>query len=305
VLALLAPLALSVAACRSAQQASGPASRAPGPVETGPLLWRIEGPVPSWAYGTIHLPDARVLELPEAVRGALGRSDVLVAETPLEQAAMQQMAARAMLPEGESLREIMPPDLYERTGRYLAGRGLPIEALSRVRVWALSTQLVTLDYLAEFATAEPLDARLWSLAADAGKRLEGLETLDEQLAVFESLTLEEQLEIHGQTLDLLERAAEEGRSPARELVDVYLTGDAGALMDKMDESFDPGSPAARKLRRLLLDERNARMAERIAERIEREPETSFFFAVGAAHLPGEGGVAELLEQAGYEVSRGG
>ena len=41
-----------------------------------PFLWRIEGPVPSYLYGTIHVPDAQVTNLPPAVEQAfavLGR----------------------------------------------------------------------------------------------------------------------------------------------------------------------------------------------------------------------------------------
>jgi len=32
-----------------------------------PLLWRIEGTVPSYLYGTIHIPDQRVLAVPDVV----------------------------------------------------------------------------------------------------------------------------------------------------------------------------------------------------------------------------------------------
>src|ERR671927_413740 len=49
-----------------------------------PFLWRIDGPVPSYLYGTVHVPDPRVLELPEVVRKAFDASDVFNAEIPLD-----------------------------------------------------------------------------------------------------------------------------------------------------------------------------------------------------------------------------
>ena len=40
------------------------------------LLWRVskEGTAPSYVFGTIHVPDPRVLDLPDPVSMALARS---------------------------------------------------------------------------------------------------------------------------------------------------------------------------------------------------------------------------------------
>src|SRR5437773_1181942 len=51
---------------------------------TKPFLWRIEGPVPSYLYGTIHLPDSRVLDMPEVVRQAIAASDGIFTELPID-----------------------------------------------------------------------------------------------------------------------------------------------------------------------------------------------------------------------------
>ena len=63
-----------------------------------PFLWRIEGTAPSYLYGTVHVPDPRVLELPEIVRRAFDASDVFNAEIPLDPATQAGMLARIMLP---------------------------------------------------------------------------------------------------------------------------------------------------------------------------------------------------------------
>ena len=49
----------------------------------------------------------------------------------------------------------------------------------------------------------------------------------------------------------------------------------------------------------LLDQRNRRMAERLAPVLKQG---KAFIAVGAAHLPGEAGLLYLLEKAGYRVT---
>src|SRR5262245_54932687 len=81
---------------------------APTPVRPTdkPFLWRIEGTPPSYLYGTIHVPDRRVVELPEVVLKAIDASNALYTEVPLDAATQTAMTAKLMLPEGQDLRKI-------------------------------------------------------------------------------------------------------------------------------------------------------------------------------------------------------
>ena len=59
-----------------------------------PWLWIVEGEKPSFLYGTIHVPDDRVLALPEVVEEAIGLSDGLLCELKMDpQSQMQQQMA--------------------------------------------------------------------------------------------------------------------------------------------------------------------------------------------------------------------
>ena len=77
------------------------------------------------------------------------------------------------------------------------------------------------------------------------------------------------------------------------------------LIDRLVElelarAIDPG---ARELRRRYEDQVRSRMMERIQQKIGAAPEQSFFFAVGAAHMPDRRGVVRLLEDQGFTVTR--
>ena len=72
-----------------------------------PFLWRIEGPTPSYLFGTIHVPDARVLAIPDVVRRAFDASDVFNGELPLDDATRQSADALFRLPQGQTLRTLL------------------------------------------------------------------------------------------------------------------------------------------------------------------------------------------------------
>src|SRR5262250_2905929 len=82
-----------------------------------PFLWRIEGPVPSYLYGTVHVPDARVLEVPDVVRRALDASDVFNAEIPLDSATQLSMMRKIMAAPGQDLRSVVGEDVFARIPR--------------------------------------------------------------------------------------------------------------------------------------------------------------------------------------------
>ena len=79
-----------------------------------PFLWMIgEGP-PSFVFGTIHLPDERVLALPEVVLEAFDAADVLYTEIPMDMATQMSMAPKLFLPDGKTLKDVLPADLFKR-----------------------------------------------------------------------------------------------------------------------------------------------------------------------------------------------
>jgi uncharacterized protein YbaP (TraB family) len=175
--------------------------------------------------------------------------------------------------------------------------------MSRFKVWAIAAQIPMIDHLAELANGTPLDMQL-SEAADAdGKDVGALETVDEQIEVFDELDAGEQNQLLSDALDELDRLAEEGDDPMEKIIRLYVAGDAEALMELLNETESSDEELQRKLEDRLLWQRNRRMADRIAEHLRGAPERSFFFAVGAAHMPDDRGVVALLRGKGFRLTR--
>jgi hypothetical protein len=100
---------------------------------------------------------------------------------------------------------------------------------------------------------------------------------------------------------VLKRSHKEKERDFEALIKAYLKGDLakiGLLDDKITGGMLP-KELWQKMRVKLLDERNIRMAERIASQAS---ESSVFVAVGASHLPGDSGLIARLKAAEYKVS---
>ena len=272
--------------------------------EPGPFLYRIDGAVPSHLFGTIHLPDERVLELPPSVRRAVDDADALYTEVKMDDETRAELArlvaeAGARAPLGERL----PADLYARLERYLAQRGLPIALFEEQPVWSIGLTLALLDYLPELALGRPmLDQALVWRAERNGAELGGLELPAEQVAIFESIDDAGQARMLRDTLDQLE-ASPHGAHPVEALVEAYLAGDEGGLLAAVRESVESADGSGTALFDRLLDQRSAQMAERIDALVSTNPERRYFFAIGAAHLPGARGIVSLLRARGLRLER--
>jgi uncharacterized protein YbaP (TraB family) len=86
------------------------------------------------------------------------------------------------------------------------------------------------------------------------------------------------------------------------MIQWYLSGDYmrfEELLESMPMASDPG--LRKELEKQLVYDRNARFAQRIAEKIRENPEKNFFFAIGMGHLGGDRSIKALLEKEGIGI----
>lgn len=280
-----------------------------------PFLWRAERPgSPAvWLFGTIHVPDSRVHALPADVRRAFDAATHVVTEIPLDLESQLSVTQQVLLPADARLEAIVGEERFARLVAVVqsalddeapALSALVIPALDRLQPWAAMAQLSLLEYLPDVLSGRPsLDARLSEDARRAGKRVSALETVAEQAAVFDAFSVEEQVALLDAALAQARAGQADGRSPARELVNLYLTGDAERLSQVMRDQGPVDAGLARKFDRVLLRERNDRMIGRFERLRAAHPGDEFFVAVGALHLVGPGSLPELLQAHGYRVER--
>ena len=257
------------------------------------LLWEIAAPgrPPGYLFGTIHSGAPAVLALPAPVQQAFDAADSVVLEVLLDLDAMRYSSQLMLLAEGRLLSDIIGKQLFEQTSRAIRTRGIPEVVLEHMKPWAVAVTLSTPTPEA----GEVLDMRLYQHALQAGKPVVGLESIQEQLAIFDNIPEQDQLVLLRDAVEnLAEIEAVQG-----ELIAAWLRRDLGALMAINDAAMQAADrQLAAEFQDRLIVRRNQLMAERLLQFLE---EGNVFIAVGALHLPGETGLLNLLEQRGYTV----
>jgi hypothetical protein len=261
------------------------------------LLWRVEGAnaPASHVFGTVHLADPRVTSLPPAVARALDQARSFTLEAGIDSADILALAGRMVFNDGRDLPGVAGAELFNRAAKLTAGLGLPEPMLRLFRPWAVAVLLSVPPQ----DPSNVLDLVLERRAAGQGKPIHQLESMDEQIAVLDGLSEEDQVALLKQAVD------EYGHMPRQigRVVDAYLARDLAGLWRVSQESAGTREEERRLnevFTRRLLHDRNVRMAERAEPRLR---EGGAFIAVGALHLYGGSGVLALLEQRGWRVTR--
>lgn len=287
VLALL-PVWLGLSWGRAeAQETNPPPPPAPQPTAT-PFLYEVTGHgATAYLFGTVHLPDRRVVTLPRAVEQAFDASDAVYTEIETTMKAELEVATASMLSDGRKLGDVLGAELAARFEARVekAGYGSQRGMFERFRPWAAASMLPLLPILADMARQPPLDKMLFERAQEARKTVGGLETVAEQIGVFEGLSEAEQVTMVKETLDQLDRYEAAGRDALEEMILAWLSGDPAKLLDLLEEGFGADAALSQKLEARLVWERNRRLADRIHAKITAKPAHTAFFALGALHLP--------------------
>ncbi|MHC8441935.1 MAG: TraB/GumN family protein [Candidatus Eutrophobiaceae bacterium] len=266
------------------------------------LLWKISKyGHSSHLFGTIHVSDPDIKQLALEVENAFNQSRGLYLETPFDSELIQAVA----LLMGNTDPTWMPQTyldapLYQRAAKLLAGRGVPTQAMNQLKPWAL---YLILSYP---HSEDPiiLDMHLHQLGERSSISIKGLEEGMDVLGIFDDMDKEEQVMLlvdmvcYYSDVEMefeMMKAAYRQRNPGK----IY-----SMIIDALQEMED--DDAGRLYRKLIdkvLTQRNSSMAHAMDSAVGSSSAGALFFAVGAAHLPGDDGILALLAEKGYEIER--
>lgn len=267
------------------------------------VLWKVEGPqrdiAPNYVFGTVHVTDRRVLNLPMEVKKAFAHARAALFE--IRQRSSDAAVSRdfVLLEEGQSVSQYLDGDQLRRLSKAAELYGLEEYVLYRFKPWALYSMFSVppSEAARKKSGKKVLDNAMQTRARDFGVPVYGLETLEEQLALFEGSSDEEQVAY----LDSVLRQLDEVEVSFEAFLQLYLARDIDGIFDLAIENMDAAdSEAWNSFQEVFLDQRNINMVDRMQSHLQ---EGGAFVAIGALHLPGELGVLNLLQSKGYTLTR--
>src|SRR5690606_26868536 len=172
-----------------------------------PAVWRVEGErgAELWLLGSVHVLSRNDHPLPESVDRLVARADEIVMELDLDDLDLAQqqqvLLARALLPQGRVLRDVLPSDAYASAEARTRALGVDLALFERFEPWLVAITLLDLGLQAQGYSSElGVEQYVVGKARAAGKPITGLETVAQQIALFDELAPEAQRDLLDQSL---------------------------------------------------------------------------------------------------------
>lgn len=264
------------------------------------LLWKIDGnglTTPSYLYGTIHLIDADDFYLPSGTLAAIDNTEKMVFEIDMNEmgdmGAMMGLMNKAFMKDNKTLKDLISAEDYKMVDAHFTELGLPLMMLERMKPM----------FLTVFASGDMDPAGLQSgsmksyemefleIAKSSDKPVAGLETIEFQMSVFDSIPYDAQAEMLVETI----KNGDTGSSEFEAMTQMYKDQKINEMVSMINDDEEQLSDYAD----LLLNKRNEAWINGMKTMMTQMPT---FFAVGAGHLAGQKGVIHLLRKEGFKLT---
>jgi uncharacterized protein YbaP (TraB family) len=260
------------------------------------FVWRTTGESGAvvWLVGSMHaLPDS-VFPLPEVFDRALDEAELLVLEVDagdLSTGASALLNAGA-LPSDQRLPDVLSDETLELLESYLASNGMSLSSFEAMRPWMVSLALTQMHFMRQgFRTDAGLDQVMIRRAAERGLPTMGLETVEDQIGIFSTLSDEEADAVLATGIQELETLEDE----LENLTTAWREGDTETVLEISSVGFESHP----ELFRRLVDDRNNAWMPQVRSILGGT--RNAVVVVGALHLVGETGLVTQLRNEGYPV----
>jgi uncharacterized protein YbaP (TraB family) len=272
-------------------------------VSQAQLLWKVTGKGlkhPSYLFGTHHLIPIQFLDSVPGLFKAFNNCDQVVGEMALNNVdATFKIQQAAIMPNQVKMKDLIKDSSnYAKVDKELKS----VLKIGLKEVSVMNPSLILSLYeigvykkLTGYTDDKQSDSYFQLVAAEKGKPVVGLETIDQQIAIlFGNGTLQRQA-------DVLVETVQQKDSVLKEMIHMNKLYKAGKIDELVELSNRKGNviDMTEEEYATLVNNRNADWITKLPEMMQK---SSCFIAVGALHLGGKNGLIKLLEKEGYKVT---
>ncbi|MCC7035147.1 MAG: TraB/GumN family protein [Acidobacteria bacterium] len=262
------------------------------------FLWKVTSPAGAEAYlfGSIHALGKGVYPLSPVIEEAFAASKVLVEEVDLDEmndpATMIGLVGKAMLPDGQTLDQLVSKETFAAVRARADRHGLPVPMLQRMKPWMAAVTLAAAELTrAGFDPSFGIDRHFYDRARASGMPRRALETVAYQFDRLDGLgSTQQEASLKAMLADIDTQAAN-----FQSMVDAWRRGDTARVERFLFEGFKDAPEVAER----LLAERNRNWVEPVETCLTEQARC--FVVVGAAHLVGPDSLVELLRARKHSV----
>jgi uncharacterized protein YbaP (TraB family) len=255
------------------------------------LLWKIEGKEltsPSYLFGTFHMLCKNDFSISDSLKQVLNSVQELFLEIDIDDPALTtRMMKSISMKDGKKLSDLLPQKDYDTLSKlFKAKTGINVAMVQTYKPFMLISMLYPSMMN---CTTVAYEKELANIAQKNKYATKGLETIEDQLNVFEKIPYKKQAKMLLEAL-----TSNNDGEEMQNMVALYKSKDINALYKIIKNSGSTGN-----YEKVLLKKRNVNWIPVMQQQMQLK---STLFDVGAGHLAGKFGVINLLRKQGYKVS---
>jgi uncharacterized protein YbaP (TraB family) len=258
------------------------------------LLWKISGrglSHPSYLFGTMHILCSDDAQLSDSLEYVIRTTDKVYFEIDMDNMMEMMGALRYIRMNGnQKLADLLSENDYKKVKDYFTKNPamIPFSMMEKFKPYFIASLLS--EQKMDCPQKDGMEQVIMTYAKQHGKEIKGLETAAYQASIFDSIPYKTQADQLVKMIDSIDVKSNDDT----DLEDIYRSQDLTKIQEMVMKEDDINQSLD-----LLLYNRNKNWAVKINEIIQSTP---CLFAVGAAHLPGDLGVINLLKKQGYTLT---
>jgi uncharacterized protein YbaP (TraB family) len=262
-------------------------------------VWKVEkNNATVYLGGTIHVLRPSDFPLPKEFEQANAASQILTFEIDLglmnSPKIISEMISKLSYSDERTIKSELSEETYQQLNQYALSVGISLEFMKKAKPAMLMLNFTMVELQKMGALPEGVDMFFYKQARKQSKKTDFLETPQDQFGFLAELGVGDEENFYKKLLKDFQNTQE----IFSKMIDYWRLGDNEQLNLLVNDTMKKDSP---NMYQSMLVDRNHNWMPKIEEYF-KTTEVEFIL-VGAAHMIGEDGLINLLQQKGYKVSK--